>query len=110
MIRGSIPYGMVYPDSSRRNGEGRFGRWIRGYVSVAVVALNLLFGVFFRGDFLNRVKGGIEVIPRDGIREGFHFLTGDKGNRLPTAAEEDFPASRGLVFTADGPRRIKFTL
>ena len=76
--------------------------------SATIVADDPLFGLFAYGGRLTRTAKGVEVIPRDGLRERFHVLRGKR--RLHMLLDRDgYAKDKPIIFT-DSLDEIRFSL
>jgi len=109
------PFGTIWWDG-RQYGRGAwpFGAEIDlGYcgalrTAATVVADDPLFGLFAYGGQLTRTAQGIEVVPKDGLRERFHVIRGQQ--RFHMALERDGFAKDRPIFLADSLNEIRFIL
>jgi len=67
-----------------------------------------LFGLFTYGGLLSDTDGGVEVIPRDGLRKRFHVIRGER--QLHMLLDRDGFAAEQPIVVDDELREIRFTL
>ena len=73
-----------------------------------VIADDPLFGRFCFGGEWRGAEGGVEVVPRDGVRRRFHAVL--TGGRLHIETEVDRFAADRPVFVAEDLSRLRFEL
>ncbi len=76
--------------------------------SVTVAADDPLFGLIAYGGLLKKTSGGIEVIPKDGLRQQFHFIKSNLSIHI--LLERDGFAADKPVFVSNAGDEIRFDL
>jgi hypothetical protein len=90
------------------DGEIEIGYSAALRTAATVVIEDPLFGLFAYGGLLKETNGHVEVIPRDGLRQRFHAMRGER--QLHILLDRDgFAAGRPIVVD-DDLRDIRFTL
>jgi hypothetical protein len=90
------------------DGEIEIGYSAALRTAATIVTEDPLFGLFAYGGLLSETDGGVEVIPRDGLRKCFHVIRGER--RLHMLLDRDGFAAGQPIVVNDELHDIRFTL
>jgi len=90
------------------DGEIEIGYSAALRTAATIVTEDPLFGLFAYGGLLRDTDDGIEVIPRDGLRQRFHLIRGER--RLHMLLDRDGFAAEQPIVVDDELRRVRFIL